>query len=218
MTTSLAAIHVARKQLGLDEDTYRALALRVTGKSSAGAMTEGERGRLLEELRKRGFKKASSLGKGSGGVRKKLEGRFAPKLQALWIAAWNLGIVDNRDDRALIAFVKRQTKVDHVRFLHDAEDAAKAIEALKGWMARAGGVDWNVSRFLPAWTQVDGYRIAAAQFRRLQDLDPTFSEFAELQHFVFREIDPDFKIGSATDRDWQLVMNALGARIRKAVR
>lgn len=210
--SALAAIHVAKKQLGLDEDTYRALALRVTGKSSARDMSEGERGRLLEEMRSRGFKKASN------GPRKGLEGRFAKKLQALWIAAWNLDIVENRDDQALIAFVKRQTGLSHVRFLRHPEDAVKAIEALKAWMAREAGVDWSESRFLPPWTQTSGYRVAVAQFRRLRALDPSFTEFAELQHFVIREIDPDFGVGSATDQTWQPVMNALGARIRKAVR
>ena len=47
----LAAIHVARKQLGLEDDDYRAVLERVTGKSSAGKMTVGEQGKVLDELR-----------------------------------------------------------------------------------------------------------------------------------------------------------------------
>ena len=49
----------------------------------------------------------------------------------------------DRDDRALVAFVKRQTGIDHVRFVRHGADAMKAIEALKGWLERAGGVDWK---------------------------------------------------------------------------
>jgi hypothetical protein len=40
----------------------------------------------------------------------------------------------------MIAFVKRQTGLDHTRFLTDAADAARAIEALKAMCARAGVV------------------------------------------------------------------------------
>jgi phage gp16-like protein len=136
MSKSIAAIHVAKKQLGLDDDTYRSALRQVTGKASAADMSEGERQKVLERFRQQGFKAAST------GARKPLEGKFAPKLQALWIAGWNLGLVRDRDDRALLAFVKRQTGIDHVRFLRHGQDAAKAIEGLKGWLERAGGVDW----------------------------------------------------------------------------
>ena len=136
MSKSVAAIHVAKKELGLDDDTYRVALMSAVGKSSAADMTEGERRKVLEHFRERGFKARST------GRRKPLEGKFAGKLQALWIAGWNLGLVRDRDDRALVAFVKRQTGIDHVRFLRHGQDAIKAIEALKGWLARAGGVDW----------------------------------------------------------------------------
>lgn len=134
--SALAAIHVGKKQLGLEDDDYRALLGRITGKRSAGALNEAERSKVLEEMRRLGFKPQS---KGSRGT---LEGRYAKKLVALWISAWELGIVRNRSDKALIAFVKRQTGMDHVRFVHDPADAARAIEALKSWMAREGGVEW----------------------------------------------------------------------------
>lgn len=137
MSRSIAAMHVAKKQLGLDDDTYRAALVQVTGKSSSADMTEAQRQEVLEHFRASGFKGSSTA------RRKPLEGRFAGKLQALWIAGWNLGLVRDRDDRALIAFVKRQTGLDHVRFLRHGADAMKAIEALKGWLERAGGVDWK---------------------------------------------------------------------------
>ena len=137
MSRSIAAMHVAKKQLGLDDDTYRAALVQVTGKSSSAAMSEPERQKVLEHFRQAGFKAAST------GGRKRLDGKFAAKLQALWIAGWNLGLVRDRDDRALLAFVKRQTGIDHVRFLRHGADAMKAIEALKGWLERAGGVDWT---------------------------------------------------------------------------
>lgn len=154
MSKSIAAMHVAKKHLGLDEDSYRDALRQATGKSSAADMSEAERQKALEHFREKGFKTAST------GRRKPLEGRFAPKLQALWIAGWNLGLVRDRDDRALVAFVKRQTGIDHVRFLRHGQDAIKAIEALKGWLARAGGVDW-------AEFQDPADCVLAAQLRKL---------------------------------------------------
>ena len=76
----------------------------------------------------------------------RVSGQYGRALQALWIAAWNLGIVESRDDRALLAFVERQTGLSHTRFLTDPADAAKAIEGLKAWIAREGGVAWPKHR------------------------------------------------------------------------
>ena len=205
--SALAAIHVAKKQLGLDDDTYRALLMRETGKTSAGDMTEAERARVVEAFRRQGFRSALK------GVRKALTGKYAGKLQALWIGAYNLGIVRNRDDAALIAFVKRQAGVDHVRFLHDPADGAKAIEALKGWMAREAGVDWSDGSHLPDWMRPAGARIALAQWRILARAG--LVDGGELRKYVWDTAKP---VDQMADQDWQPVMNALGVRIRKAVR
>lgn len=191
MSRSIAAMHVAKKELGLDDETYRAALLQVTGKSSSAAMSEAERQKVLEHFRDRGFKAQST------GSRKRLDGRFAPKLQALWIAGWNLGLVRDRDDRALISFVKRQTGIDHVRFLRHGADATKAIEGLKGWLERSGGVDWK------AFTDPADC-IVAAQYRRLEAA------------FVSRPaLRPQRAVAAPNGTDRQKLMNDLGELIRK---
>lgn len=201
--TALRAIHAGVRRLELDDDLKRALYRQVTGKSSAADMTETEREAVVAELRKRGFKPASK------GPRKRIEGKYAAKLQALWIAGWNLGLVRNRDDRALLAFVKRQTGIDHTRFLHHAEDAARAIEALKAWLARDVGVDWGKWK---DWQPHNGCRIAMAQCLILdpangaRDFWPTVCEAGGVSA-------PN---QFTSERDWQPVMNALGRRIRAA--
>lgn len=202
--SALAAIHVARKQLGLDEDTYRAVLVRVTGKDSAGAMSEAERERVVQELRRQGFKPSG-----------RAAGRFAGKLQALWIGCWNLGLINDRSDAGLTSFVKRQTKVDHTRFLRHAEDADKVIEALKGWMTRDAGVDWRRDRFLPAWTQANGYRIASAQFAMLKAHDAEFAAFRELQSWLDQSR-PGANVTTLDDAGWISVMNELGVLLRKS--
>lgn len=189
---SLATIHIAKKQLGLDDDTYQALLLRVTGKKSAKDMSEHERFQVIDEFRKSGFKRAFKPSQ------KALEGTIGKKLQALWIAAWNLGLVANRSDAALVAFVKRQTGLDAIRFLRYPDDAAKVIEALKKWIERAG-VDWKGN-------EKNGFKIAQAQAKKLNE------DFATA---VFNVMGGS-SLGNITDAQWQVVMNALGERIRRA--
>lgn len=193
--TALAAIHIAKKQLGLDDDTYRAVLMRVTGKDSTRAMSERERIAVVSELRKQGFKP----------VEKGLQGPFAKKLQALWIAAWNLGIVRDKRDAAMLTFVKRQTGIDHTRFLVDGEDAARAIDALKGWMAREAGVDWSVGNHLAAWEREPGFKVSVAQWAILAKAGAVEPGFTAFRAFCEGKV-------------WKDVMNTLGHRVRKAVR
>ncbi|MER8964469.1 regulatory protein GemA [Mesorhizobium sp. M0808] len=197
---ALAAIHVANKQLGLDEDTARDLYQRVTGKRSLREMNEREHLRILEEQRRHGFKPAE----------KGLQGPFAKKLQALWIAAWNLGIIRDRRDAAMLSFVKRQTGIEHTRFLLDAEDSAKAIDALKAWMTREAGVDWHLSVSMPEWLRLSGAKIALAQWQLLSVAKAV--DLKGFRQFVWDTAKP---LDQMSDRDWPAVMNALGEQIRK---
>lgn len=209
MISSIAAIHVAKKQLGFDDDTYRAKLTNITGKSSTKAMTEVERQKVLKVFHKEGFEVASV----SKSKRKPLQGRFARKLQALWIAGYNLGIVENRDDAALLAFVTRQTGLDHVRFLHHADDAKKAIEGLKKWLIREAGVGFGNTNG-QEWLASDGAKIAWAQWKLLNpgaDLIVRKGFDAEVSELL--DIDMVW-LGVVKASQWQIVMNALGKRVR----
>ena len=63
-TREIAKIHLAKKQLGLDEATYRATLKRVAGCLSSAELTAGGRALVLEELRALGFKPAPARGAG----------------------------------------------------------------------------------------------------------------------------------------------------------
>lgn len=52
----LAAIHVAKKALGLDEDTYRAMLFTVARVRSAAELDHAGRQAVIEHLRRRGFR------------------------------------------------------------------------------------------------------------------------------------------------------------------
>ncbi|HZF96923.1 MAG TPA: regulatory protein GemA, partial [Pseudoxanthomonas sp.] len=52
----LARIHLAKKQLGLDDETYRSLLLRVGGHSSSADMNPSQRNAVIREFLRLGFK------------------------------------------------------------------------------------------------------------------------------------------------------------------
>lgn len=132
------AIHAMRKAGQIDNREYRALLDQRFGKASSADLTDAEAGLLIEELRRITGVQPIAGRKVSATA----SGKYAPVLRALWISAWHLGLARSRDDAALIAFVQRQTRLAHLRFLAEPSDAAKAIEGLKAWIARDGGVQW----------------------------------------------------------------------------
>lgn len=155
---AIKLMHVAKRDLGLDDDDYRAVLERVTGKRSAADMDDDQRAACVKEFRRLGFGAAKSPHRG------RLSGPYAGKLQALWLSAWHLGMVRDRRDSALTAFVERQTGIASTRWLRNAYDAQAAIEGLKAWIARpvaqgGGGVVWPVKGGAIA----QKYAVAAAQ-------------------------------------------------------
>lgn len=213
MTSAIPAIHAGFRQLGIVEDEdKRAIYARITGQSRLSLMQPAQQDAVLQELRRLGFSKIERRPNG----RQHLTGKYARKLQALWISMWNLGLVENRDDAALIAFVRRQTGLDQVRFLHHAADAEKVIEALKDWMAREAGVNWSPpGKGTNAYLGRFGYKVAWAQWRILHPGADRVSRkgFDTFVVSTARATGMWFEI---SDEEWVTVMNALGPRVRAA--
>ncbi|MEL6503466.1 MAG: regulatory protein GemA [Pseudomonadota bacterium] len=213
--TALSALHATRSAASLSEEEARDIYDRVVGKRSTKAMSDKERLLCRDEI--------SRLYPQAGTARRKITGRYAPKIQALWIAAWNLGLVRDRDDKALLAFVKRQTGIDHTRFLIDGQEAAKVIEALKGWMARDTTLEWSNSVLTPPWLTNDRAKVALAQAvivvrRKGIDADRAVmwlvAEVNQVLAWNYTRIDFAGLLGRVTDEQWIKVMNALGEQVR----
>ena len=64
------------------------------------------------------------------------------KLRALWNSAYDLGLIHDRSDAALDAWLRRLTGLDDDACI-EAADLDRGIQALKAWLARVGGVDWR---------------------------------------------------------------------------
>lgn len=83
--SSLAKIHIAKAQLGLDEDTYRALLARVAGVRSAKELSPRQIGAVLAEFQRLGWtpKPAKKAGRGTpkpAAERKALVGKIEAQL------------------------------------------------------------------------------------------------------------------------------------------
>jgi phage gp16-like protein len=207
--SAIAAINIARKESGMDEDTYRAKLVNITGVASLRKMTEQQLQSVVEVFRKEGFQHRPKATAG----RRVLSGPFVGKMRALWIAAYNLGVAHDREDSAMLAFIQRQAKVDDTRFLFKAKDARAAIEGLKGWLARDGGVDWSDVSIMPDYARADGFKIAWAQWRLLggtSNADSVSRFHREVEQVV--KMPPE----ECGRKDWQKVMNHLGRKVRTA--
>jgi phage gp16-like protein len=135
-SNAIKAVHACRRQVaGLeDDDAWRDFLHGVTGKRHLTKMDGREHGRVIDELQRRGAKKK---GGARAGRRAQADGAVARKIRALWLSLWNLGALSDPSEDALAAFVKRQAKVDDLRFL-SASSADVVIEALKKWCEREG--------------------------------------------------------------------------------
>lgn len=130
-TKLIAALHVAAKEAGLDEETRRdRIAVITGGKRSAKDCTDAELMQVVAALR------------GPGPIRRRrADSPVARKARALWISLHALGQVSDPSEKALAAFVKRQHGVEDLAFVR-ADKARSVINALKDWATRAG-VDWT---------------------------------------------------------------------------
>lgn len=140
---TFAVINVARTQLGLDEETIRALYVRVTGINSLRAMSERQRLAIVEELKRSGFvvrpgkKSAAKLDR----IRPAANRPHCRHIHALWRSCVQLGVVNDGSIKAKNAFCKKfvaphddKVAVD-VDFL-SKEQADPVISALKAMEQR----------------------------------------------------------------------------------
>lgn len=151
-------IHVAKRDLQMDDDSYRAVLAKVVKKTSAADLTIPELERTLEHLKRCGFKvRSKSKPAGPGKLAKAKPSRpmahdpEAKKIRALWLFLHELGAVQNPSEEALAAYVKRIAKVDALQWINGYQ-AETLIESMKKW----------AMRFLPEQVKELAQQVAAA--------------------------------------------------------
>lgn len=138
----LAKVHLAAKELGLDDDARRDVLERVTGRRSSADCTDAQLDAVIAHFKGLGWKpKVVAGGKAAAPAASRrptpASHPVANKARAMWISLWNLGVVENRSEQALEAFAKRQLKVDRLQWADQAQ-GFRLIEALKAMAERNG--------------------------------------------------------------------------------
>lgn len=137
----LAMVHIAAKDLRLDEDDYRAILLRETGRMSAKECTDAELEKLVALFRK--LKGRTS----KPGQPRRADHPLARKARVMWISLAHLCAVREepeaaiRADKGLEAFARRQLGCTRFQWA-DQNQGDKLVEALKKWAERHG---WDQS-------------------------------------------------------------------------
>ncbi len=157
--SALAQIHIAKKQLGLDDDLYRQMLIDVTGKRSCSDMAIGELYQVIQALEKAGFKRRGKAVGAQSSARNtyyspKSQGQIIDVMRAIWIEMHKAGIVRDGSELALTHWAKRASSrrnggigVDSLEWLErDYNLASQVLEDLKQWNKRIQR-EWRAEDF-----------------------------------------------------------------------
>lgn len=123
----LAAIHVAKKQLAMEDDTYREMLWTIARVRSASDLDHAGRRRVLDHLRACGFKRTRPLARDPQ----------SRKVRALWLGLKELGALRDASEDALNSYVSRQTGAKALQWA-SSDQLSQVIESLKSWQRRVG--------------------------------------------------------------------------------
>ncbi|MBZ6377360.1 hypothetical protein B5C34_05320 [Pacificimonas flava] len=202
----IQAVMATCRRRGIDDEARYALIERLTGKRSSRALTVAELKRVLDDL-KRDERKAAPRPAPYAALHR--------KISALWWSCYWLGALDVPPDAQPVdAFVRRQAKVDSLRFVTHRE-APALIEALKAIAARYG-VRWLGDNDTAGDALAERRAVAVAIGERLAALRPAGRGTGR------QLVDPigaaAFKYQLPLDREswgaaeWDLVIQWLGER------
>jgi len=120
----LAAIHASKKQLGMEDDTYRQMLMQVTGKNSAKDLTAGERISVLRRMKTLGAGKGQQQKSVYPGTPHNIDSE--PMLQKVEAQLADMGLAWAYAD----AIAKRMFRIDKVAWLKTTDQLKAVISAL----------------------------------------------------------------------------------------
>lgn len=210
-------IEVAKKALGLDDDTYRDIVEQQFNKRSRINLSNTQLVDLIEHFKTLGFKPKRKP-PARAGQEKLADGRSHKKIRALWISLYNLGIVRDPSEAALGNYVKRMAKVDNLQWLK-SDAAFSVIEALKSWASREGGVNWEGYRTAVNVEYRPRLRVIEAQWSALHKLGvaklDNFSAVSAYLGYAL-ELKRELNLFNLTDEESDRAIEILGKRLRGA--
>lgn len=213
----LAMVHIAPKQLRMDDDDYRTVLMRVTGRTSAGDCNAAQLDQLIAEFRRLGFK-ADAPRPGTRTRPPRADHALARKARVMWISLAHLCAVREapedaiRADKGLEAFAQRQLGCARFQWANQNQ-ADKLVEALKAWAERHG---WDQSqRGLSKATYVHALkvRLADAILVKLKRAGIAAADWT-LGQAAFRLTGIEAEGASLSTQDYERIAAALGRKLR----
>lgn len=132
-------IHIAKNELGMDDDSYRQMLANIPqleGARSVAKLSVPKLNIVLEHLKAKGFvvvPKAKSPQKKP--PRKLANDPQSRLIRHLWLSLHTAGKVRDPSEQALAKYVCRVAKIEALQWL-DGKQAAVVIESLKDWLGR----------------------------------------------------------------------------------
>jgi phage gp16-like protein len=142
-------VHVGRRELGLDDPSYRALLQAQAGVASASLASPKQLQRVVEAMKRAGFKVTAKPSEAplQVAVKSRRTGVSAAsaavalasdpqsrKARAMWITLHQIGQVRDSSEQALLAYARRQTGVERLEWV---PDMVPVLEPLKAWLLRS---------------------------------------------------------------------------------
>lgn len=143
-TQLIRLIHVARREAGIDDDTYREKLRSLTGKTSCKELQQRQLEDVYQAFKDAGFKRSFKRSKQADKPRTSEHQRTAiiGKIRAVWAEMHRHGFIQCGSEAALDQYVKRMTGsqnggegVARLEWL-DGELAGRVVETLKKWHMR----------------------------------------------------------------------------------
>ncbi|MGZ8153054.1 MAG: regulatory protein GemA [Methylovulum sp.] len=133
---------IGKDQLGWDEEFYRGIWLPLQGATkdaggrySATTMTIDQLCQAVERMKDEGFKPTGNGGKKFTHDKKDWRAPRIAKLNAMWLAMAEAGVVKDKSQDALETWCKRYHKKDRLQWA-SSQELNTCIEQLKAWAMR----------------------------------------------------------------------------------
>jgi phage gp16-like protein len=135
----LAKIHIAKSQLGINDDEYRDLLESLTNLRSCADMSISQMEAVIQSMIRLGFK-PKSVRDHSPPTSHKANPTQVDKIRAMWIDLGRRGIVRTPTESALRKFIKRIAKVDSIEWL-SPDESSTVITALSKMSEKSDKID-----------------------------------------------------------------------------
>ncbi|EGQ7799314.1 regulatory protein GemA [Vibrio parahaemolyticus] len=133
MSNLLKLVQIGKRELAMDDDTYRAMLKNITGQSSSKNLQQWQLSKVLDHLKSLGFKPKHK--------KPQPKAPEVAKIKAIWITMHKQGFVRDGSDSAIDAYVRRMTTHSNGRGIERAMwlksyQASEVLESLKKWHYR----------------------------------------------------------------------------------